>query len=118
MSALLLCSNNPLLVKSLYGVLRDDGHSVTLTEHATSAVRMSFKDRFGAIIIDSNSIGLSAAEAAQIIRGNQPDMPVIILGNASYFSDGLMVEMPVDLEKFKDYIRIIINIKSCQGGSI
>ncbi len=109
MNELLLCCNNPILIKSLYGVLRDDGYSIELVDHPALAVQSALKRRYYAVILDSESIGLSAEEAAHIIKNFYPDMPIIIASDAKYSSDALTVERPVDIEEIKKLIRNVHN---------
>ena len=40
MKNILLCSSNPILVKSLYAILRDEGFYVATSEHPAFAVQM------------------------------------------------------------------------------
>ena len=107
MSELLLCSNNPMLVKGLYGVLRDEGYTIEVVDHPAHAVRTTFKHKYDAVIFDSESIGLSSEEAAQIIRTFYPDMPIIIAGDTKFSTDAVLVEKPIDLESMKKIIRNI-----------
>jgi DNA-binding NtrC family response regulator len=106
MNKILLCSANPILIKSLYGVLRDDGHDVEVIEHPALAVQKVMAGGFGMMIVDSEPFGLSAEDAVQIIRSTMPDLPVLYVGSGTH---GPMpaVEAPVDLEEFK---RTIHNI--------
>ncbi len=107
MNEIILCTHNPILVKSLYGILRDEGYSVETADHPALAVQMVFKSSYSAIIIDSESFGLSVEEAIQIIRSVSPDMRVIVLGCAKHTNDALGIKMPVDLAEFKQVVRDI-----------
>jgi DNA-binding NtrC family response regulator len=106
MNKILLCSANPILIKSLYGVLRDDGHDVEVTEHPALAVQKIMAGGYNMMIVDSEPFGLSAEDAVQIIKSTMPDMPVLYVGSGLH---GLLpaVEAPVDLAEFK---RTIHNI--------
>ncbi len=99
MKKLLLCSSNPILVKSLYGVLRDEGHSVETTEHPAFAVQKIMEGKFDCVIIDSEPFGLSAEDAANIIRKVSPDTQVLFLSEPG--GEGGAWERPLDLEEFK-----------------
>jgi len=106
MKKILLCSANPILIKSLYGVLRDDGHDVEIIEHPALAVQKVMAGGFGMMIVDSEPFGLSAEDAMQIIKSTMPDLPVLYVGSGAHGSMPA-VEAPVDLEEFK---RTIHNI--------
>jgi len=80
MKNILLCSSNPLLIKSLYGVLRDEGYAVETVEHPALAVKKVLWSRYDFVIVDSEPFGMSAQEAAHVIRSVSPDMPIVIMG--------------------------------------
>jgi CheY-like chemotaxis protein len=107
---MLLCTHNPLMIKDFYGILRDEGFSVAIAEHPASAVRMVLESRkvlrekYVSVIIDSESFGLSAEEAVQIIRNTLPSVPIIVVGHNEHIPDVLNVRMPIDLEEFKQTI--------------
>jgi CheY-like chemotaxis protein len=107
---MLLCTHNPLMIKDFYGILRDEGFSVAIAEHPASAVRMVLESRkvlenkYVSVIIDSESFGLSAEEAVQIIRNTLPLVPIIVVGHDQHIPDVLNVRMPIDLEEFKQTI--------------
>lgn len=100
MKRILLCSANPLLIKSLYGVLRDDGHDVEVTEHPALAVQRVMAGGYGMMIVDSEPFGLSAEDAVQIIRTTMPDLPVLYVGCGTH-GPLPAVEATVDLEAIK-----------------
>ena len=106
MKKILLCSANPLLIKSLYGILRDDGHDVDMVEHPALAVQKVMSGGYGMMIVDSEPFGLSAEDAVQIIRSTMPDLPVLYVGSGSH-SQMPAVEAPVDLEELKRTIHAI-----------
>jgi len=97
MKNVILCSSNPILSKSLYGILRDEGHNVETIEHPAFAVQMVINKHYDLIIIDSEPFGLSAEDAAEIIKTVSPGMPVLFVGNGQ----SRPVETPLDLEEFK-----------------
>lgn len=105
MHEVLLCTHNPILIKNFYGILRDEGFDVEIADHPSLAVQMVFQRKYIAVIIDSESFGLSAGEAVQIIRSISPDMPIVVAGNDTYSGAVLSVKTPVDLEEFKDTVR-------------
>jgi len=81
MKNILLCSSDKLLVRNLYGVLRDRGLSVDTVEHPAQAVRMVLGKRYAVAIVDIEPFGLSSREAREILRSVAPEMPVLTLGN-------------------------------------
>ncbi|MBI5103087.1 MAG: hypothetical protein HZB33_14825 [Nitrospirae bacterium] len=101
MTDLLLCSNNQLLTRSLYGMLRDEGYGVETAEHPSLAVQMVLKKTYAALIIDSEPFGLTVDDAIKIIRTIVPDMLVIFIGYDKIGSDALSIESPLDLDEFK-----------------
>jgi len=110
MAQILLCTHNPLLVKDLYGILRDEGFTVEIADHPALAVRMVLQGNYGAVIIDSRAFGLSAEEVVQIIRSISPDIPIIVAGNETYTGGALSLKIPVDLEEFKKVIHNLISL--------
>jgi len=110
MAQILLCTHNPLLVKDLYGILRDEGFTVEIADHPALAVRMVLQGNYGAVIIDSRAFGLSAEEVVQIIRSISPDIPIIVAGNETYTGGALSLKIPVDLEEFKKVIHNFISL--------
>ena len=105
MTDVLLCTNNPLLSKSLYGMLRDEGYSVDTADHPALAVQMVIKKAFNALIIDSEPFGLSVDDAVRIIRTLSPEIAVLFIGDDSGTVDGLSIEAPVDLAEFRQTIQ-------------
>ncbi len=104
MKKIILCSSNPILVKSLYGILRDEGHNVETIEHPAFAVQIIMKKHYDFIIIDSEPFGLSAEDAAEIIKTIAPDVQILFVGNERRHMSAQVVETPVDLEEFKKKI--------------
>lgn len=96
MKDILLCSSDALLVKNLYGVLRDLGFNVEVVEHPSQAVRTVLWKHCDLAIVDAEPFGLSSVDAEQIIRAVAPEMPVIALGAQGAGS----AARSVDLEDF------------------
>lgn len=115
MSEILLCTHNPLLIKNFYGILRDEGFSVTIADHLALAVRMVLQAHYDAAIIDAESFGLTAEETVQIMRSTSPHMPVIVVGVSRTIPDVLYIEMPVDLQEFKQTIQDIRRFGELSG---
>lgn len=101
---IILCSSNPILVKSLYGMLRDEGHTVETIEHPAFAVQMIMHKAWDVVIIDSEPFGLSGEDAAEIIRSFAPATGVVFIGKAGRRSSGVTETPPLDLEEFKKTI--------------
>jgi len=104
MNEILLCTHNPILLKNVYGILRDEGFTVEVVDQPALAVQRVFQGNYTAVIIDSESFGLSAEDAVQIIKSVSPDVVVICVGFAKLNSDVMSVNLPVDLEEFKQAI--------------
>ena len=111
MNELLLCSNNQLLVKSLYGMLRDEGYCVETADHPALAVQMVLRKQYTALIIDSEPFGLSVDDAIKIIRSILPDLLVIFIGYDKIDSDALSIEAPLDLAEFKQTLHDIQQLR-------
>ena len=82
MKNIILCSSNPLLIKSLYGVLRDEGYAIEDVEHPALAVQKVLEELYDFVIVDAEPFGLSAEDAARIIRTIAPEMPILCVGGA------------------------------------
>ena len=106
MTTILLCSANPILIKSLYGVLRDDGYGVDIVEHPALAVQKVLVGGYGMLVVDSEPFGLSAEDAVQIIRLTMPDLPVLYIGSGAH-GTAPVVDASADLEAFKRTLHAI-----------
>lgn len=105
MKDIILCSSNPILIKSLYGVLRDEGYNVEIVEHPALAVRKVLFGRYDFVIADSEPFGLSVEDAAQIIKSVAPDMPILFVGGGR--EQTRAVAAPLDIEELKRTIHSI-----------
>jgi DNA-binding NtrC family response regulator len=103
----LLCSNNSILVRSLYAILRDEGYGVDTADHPSLAVQLAFKKDYSALIIDSEPFGLSVEDAIKIIKTIHPAIVVIFVGYDSLETDVLSIEAPIDLQQFKTIVHNI-----------
>jgi len=101
MKNIILCSSNPILIKNLYGILRDEGYEVETVEHPAFAVQKIMNAQYDFIIIDSEPFGLSAEDAVDIIKTVAPGMPILFVGGDWEKKHGPGVETPIDLEEFK-----------------
>ena len=99
MKNILLCTSDPLLIKNLYGILRDEGFAVETVEHPALAVQKVIDGRFDVLVVDAEPFGLSAEDAEEIIRTVKPDMPILNIANQGAHVSG--VDTPLDLEAFK-----------------
>lgn len=107
MEEILLCTHNPILVKSLYGTLRDIGHKVEVADHLALAVQMILKNHYCAAIIDGKPFGLSVEDAVQVMKKVSPEMPIIIVGGPECEANSFNIPMPVDLEELRELISSI-----------
>jgi DNA-binding response OmpR family regulator len=106
MKNIILCSSNPLLIKNVYGFLRDEGYTVDIVEHPALAVKKVLWGAYDLVIVDSEPFGMSAQEAAQVIRSVAPGMPVMIMGEREKdLADGVGGQL--DLEEFRRTIHSI-----------
>ena len=97
MKDILLCSSDQLLVKNLYGILRDLGFRVDTVEHPSDAVHKALEQRYDfAILDDTEPFGLSSEDAEEILHAVAPRMSIIALGARSTWS----AVRPLDLEQF------------------
>jgi DNA-binding NtrC family response regulator len=112
MENILLCSHNPILIKNLYGILRDDGNDVEIADHPSNAVQMVLKKSYAKIIIDSEPFGLSVEDAIRIIKTIAPEIVIIIVGYAGSDSAVVGIKEPLDLEEFKRAIHHMDGIKN------
>jgi DNA-binding NtrC family response regulator len=107
MKNILLCSSNPILIKSLYSMLREDGYNVETIEHPAHAVQMVMSRHYHFVIVDSEPFGLSAGDAAKIIKAVVPLMPILFVGDDHIETKAQSVKTPIDLEAFKRTIHSI-----------
>jgi DNA-binding response OmpR family regulator len=107
MKRILLCSSSPLLVKSLYGMLRDEGYAVEVVEHPSAAVQRVLAAAYDLTIIDAEPFGLSAEDAARIIRTIVPGMPILCIGAGAGCDHLPLIKLPADLEAIKEMIQHI-----------
>ncbi len=107
MKKILLCSSNPILSKSLYAMLRNEGYDVETVEHPSMAVHKVMFGLFDLIVLDSEPFGLSTEDAVQIIKTVDPDLPIVRVGGGMNDGPSVAIEAPVDLEEFKRTIHSI-----------
>ena len=106
MRHILLCSSDPLLTKNLYGILRDEGYDVETVEHPALAVKTVMRGAFDVLVVDSEPFGMSAEDAARIIRTLEPALPILFVGRErEYGIQGARTQL--DIESFKRTIHSI-----------
>ncbi len=98
---ILLCTQNPMLIKGLYGILRDEGYNVDLSDYPANAVQQIIKNSYEAVIIDSQAFGMPAEDAIKVIKTIAPDIRVILVGYPEEETDALSIKVPIDLEKLR-----------------
>lgn len=103
---ILLCSQDRLFVKSVYGTLRDCGYGVDVVEHLSEAVRVLMNKSYLSIVLDSRDFGLSALDAIDIIKTIQPNTHTIVVG---------MKKHEFDIEIF-DSVEAVHNLKDLFEG--
>lgn len=108
---ILLCTHNPLFIKNVYGILRDEGFGVETADHPALAVRMVLEQNYSAVMIDAQPFGLSAGDATKIIKTVSPETMVILVGCGDEEQDGLGINMPMDLSELKNLVHNVFNVK-------
>lgn len=104
-----MCTHNPLLIKGLYGILRDEGYDVEITDHPAHAVRLIMENRFLGVILDSKAFGLPAEDAVQIIKTIAPEIRIILLGYPELETDTMSVKVPSDLDVLRKLVHGLKN---------
>jgi|GEM_PF-1023622 len=119
MEEILLCTHDPILVKGLYGILRDKGCGVEIADHLALAIQMILKKHYYFAIIDGKPFGLSVEDAVEIMKTVSPEMPIIVVGDPKCGTDALSIKMPVDLEELRELINSVYQsskIRQKEGG--
>ena len=75
MKTIILCSSNPMLIKNLYGVLRDEGYTVETMEHPALAVKKVMWAHYDFVIVDSEPFGMSAGRRHRSSGPSRPTCP-------------------------------------------
>jgi CheY-like chemotaxis protein len=107
MKKILLCSSNPLLIKSLYGMLRDEGYAIEDVEHPALAVQKVLAGAYDFMIVDAEPFGMSAEDAARVIKTIAPGMPILCVGGGAGCDNLSMIRLPADLDLIKELIHRI-----------
>lgn len=115
MENILLCSQDTILTKGLYGPLRDEGYPVDVVEHPADAVRGFIHKVYDTVIIDSRDIGLDAIEAVSIMKNIFSDTKVLFIVDRKerqgLLAQGNFVifETPVELDLVIEMVKEIFN---------
>ncbi|MBI5640183.1 MAG: hypothetical protein HZA17_07155 [Nitrospirae bacterium] len=96
MNEILFCTHNPMLIKNLYGIMRDEGYSVDIADHPAVAVRMALERKYSVAVMDAEPFGLSAEDAVRILKAVSPDITVIMVGYPEHVSDATGIRLPAD----------------------
>lgn len=125
MKKTLICSHNPILVKSLYGLLIEEGLTIEVVDHITFAIKRIIEGDIGLLLMDSSIFGLSMNEAIEIIRDVDPDLPYIMVSpfNLDDSNHEILHYDPIlsieahDLERLRSILRVIKEpvISICKG---
>jgi CheY-like chemotaxis protein len=107
MKKIILCSSNPLLIKSLYGMLRDEGYAIEDVEHPALAVQRVLAGAYDFMIVDAEPFGMSAEDAARIIKSIAPGMPILCVGGGAACDNLSLIRLPADLDAIKELIHHI-----------
>ncbi len=110
MNDILLCSSDPIFIKNLYGILRENGYNIDVAGHTALAVRMAFEKRYAAVILDSDAVGLSSGEAARIILRVIASVPVILAGENLLPEGAVSISKPLDLEEVLEVLRTVCSL--------
>jgi DNA-binding NtrC family response regulator len=101
-----------MLIKALYGILRDEGCRVDISDYPAQAVQQIMKNTYEAVIIDSHAFGMSAEDAVRVIKTIAPDIKVILVGCPEYEADALSIKVPADLETVRSVVHGLHQISS------
>jgi DNA-binding response OmpR family regulator len=112
MCTILLCCHDPILMKNIYGILRDEGYAVDIAEHPTMAIQSILTKKYSVVIFDSEPFGLTAEQAVRIIRSLSPYPPVLLLGATEFPVEAEGLPLPLNLEEFRQTVREIHNLNS------
>ena len=102
--SILLCSQDPLLTKQLYGPLSDFGYMVEIREHAAEAIKCILGKHYLVVILDSRDVGLNVIEAATIIKSLSPEIYILVIGELDNDSDAYSVKNPEDLDRLLEFV--------------
>ncbi|HEX8949447.1 MAG TPA: hypothetical protein VF790_10825 [Dissulfurispiraceae bacterium] len=111
MKNILLCSQDPMLVKGLYGPLRDAGYTVETSEHPADAIKCVLNTPYLSVILDSRDIGIPAADAAAIIKTIRPETYIVVVGKNVSGGDLHMMIQPDAIDKLRELMNDISTLR-------
>lgn len=91
--------------KDLYGAMRQQGHIVEVVDRTALAVQRALNIHYDLVIIDSDTIGLSAADSAEVISKSCEGTSVIIAGQCRGITDAITVAKPLDIQEISGLVR-------------
>ena len=80
MANVLLCTQDSMLVRGLEYPLRDAGHDVTAATGTADGVRRFLERAFDVVVLDADSVGMSADEAVSVLRRVAPETRAVVRG--------------------------------------
>ncbi len=98
------------MIKNLYGPLRDSGYQVETSEHPADAIKSVIATSYLSVVLDSRDIGMTATDAAAVIKSLRPDTSVIVIGK-DVASGDLCIMQPDAIDKLKELIQELSLIK-------
>lgn len=111
-----MCTCDPIFVKSLYGLLREDGCWVEVVDRCALAVRKALARDYDVVIMDAESVGLPADDAAEIIMKTAKKTAVIIVGEARASSSAVAVGRPVEPLRVREMVRRVCKPATREKG--
>lgn len=111
---MLICSDNPLFDKSLLGAMRQQGYNVDTVGRTAEAVQRALSTKYDVVIIDSDTIGLSASDSAEVILRSCEGTNVILAVGAAgtggavggrAVSGAAVLQKPLDIEEAVRLVR-------------
>lgn len=111
MNDILVCTHDPILMKNVYGILRDEGFEVDTSDSPGRAVQMVIRGSYGAVIIDTHAFGLPVEDAVLIIKTVSPNIQVILIGHSEVAQDALSIRVPLNLEELRETVHSLHRIR-------
>jgi DNA-binding response OmpR family regulator len=92
----ILCVDDETTILELYGTLRESkGYKVLRAPDGTTGIALTRTHRIDTVVLDFNMPGMDGNEVAQVLRKEQPNLPVVIW-------TGCPDETPESLKWFAD----------------
>ncbi len=112
MKEILMCTIDPMLLKTVSGIVRQEGFRIEAVDHAAFAVQKVFERTFAAVIIDSQGLGLPADDAARMIAQESRDIPIILIGGAVVDVAATVLDYPLDPAELRQAIRMLVGTQT------